>query len=458
MTIGELHAIVSGGESEQVEFKSTTGQRTAAAQTACAMLNGQGGFILFGVTDAREIKGQQVTPDTMQKVVAELRRIEPPMLLQPEEVPLADGKAVVAIRIPGDGAGPYTFDGRPYVRQGPTTSPMPQDRYRQMLLEQMHPAHRWETQYAHDITLDGLDAAEITRTVDEAIRRGRMDEPGTRDPQALLLGLGLLRNGQLLNAAVALFARETSFLPYYTQCQLRMARFKDTTKGEFIDNQQIFGNTFYLFQRAQRFLREHLPIAGRVVPGLFERIDDPLYPPEALREALANALCHRDYSAIGGSVSLAIYDDRLEISSTGRLHFGLTPQDLTRPHASRPWNKLIANVFYRRGIIEQWGRGTLKMAELNRQAGLVPPEFEEQTGEVVVRFRPIGFELSELQEKLLDVLARIGPASMSDILVELSGTPRRTVLSNLDVLRARGLVTMEGKGRWVRWLLVGRHT
>lgn len=71
------------------------------------------------------------------------------------------------------------------------------------------------------------------------------------------------------------------------------------------DAQQFYGNTFSLLTRAERFLREHLPVAGRVVPDLFERIDDPLYPPVALREALANALCHRDYGMGGGAVAIA---------------------------------------------------------------------------------------------------------------------------------------------------------
>ncbi|MHB9038896.1 MAG: ATP-binding protein [Armatimonadota bacterium] len=113
-----------------------------------------------------------------------------------------------------------------------------------------------------------------------------------------------------------------------------MARFRGVDKTEFIDNRLEHGNAFDLFQRAQRFFRDHLPVAGRIVPGLFERVDDPLYPPAALREAVANALCHRDYAKAGGSVSIAIFDDRLEISSSGILPFDLTPDDLLRPHAS----------------------------------------------------------------------------------------------------------------------------
>jgi predicted HTH transcriptional regulator len=112
--------------------------------------------------------------------------------------------------------------------------------------------------------------------------------------------------------------------------------------------------------RAERFLRDNLPIAGRVLPNLFEREDDPLYPPVALREALANAFCHREYAIGGGSVAVAIYDDRLEITSSGNLHFGLTVDALFQAHESLPWNPLIARVFYRRGFIEQWGRGTIQ--------------------------------------------------------------------------------------------------
>lgn len=138
---------------------------------------------------------------------------------------------------------------------------------------------------------------------------------------------------------------------------------------------------------AQRFFRDHLPVAGRIEPGLFERVDDPLYPPHALREALANALCYRDYSEPGGSVSVAIFDDRLEISSPGELPFGLTLKQLKKPHDSRPWNPLIANAFYRRGIIETWGRRTLKILELTQSARLPDPEFKSEAGHFVVIFR-----------------------------------------------------------------------
>lgn len=471
MKLKEIEALVSDGESEQIELKKTTGQRTAGAETACAMLNGQGGFVFFGVRSGGRIEGQQVADHTLQQVVAELGKIEPQIVIQPEEVPVKGERRIIALSVPAGERGPYTYDGRPYVRQGPTTQQMTQEEYRRRLLRQVDPSQRWEARPADGFGLDDLDHTEITRTVEEAIRRGRMDDPGTRDPKELLLGLGLLEDDQLLNAAVVLFGQANQLLPGFPQCLLRMARFRGTTKTEFEDNRQEHGHAFELLERAQRFMRDHLPVAGRIVPNLFERKDDPLYPPEALREAVANALCHRNYGTGGGSVGIAIFDDRLEISSTGTLPPDLTPEALRRSHASQPRNKLIANVFYRRGIIEQWGRGTIKIAELTEQAGLISPEFEERSGEVVVRFLPtryiapsrIEHDLTHLQRRVLQTVARSGPAMLSEIVESLSvgageSPKRRAVQDNLQTLRSLELVELKGRGRGARWMLAENGT
>ncbi|HNQ88002.1 MAG TPA: ATP-binding protein [Verrucomicrobiota bacterium] len=120
------------------------------------------------------------------------------------------------------------------------------------------------------------------------------------------------------------------------------------------------------------------------------REDRPWYPSRATREAIANSLCHRDYIVPGGAVAVAMYDDHLESTNPGRFHFGLKADDLSRPHASKPWNPLIASVFYRAGVIEQWGIGTLNILDWCQENGNPPPRWEEQpTGDIIVTFWPV---------------------------------------------------------------------
>ena len=264
-----------------------------------------------------------------------------------------------------------------------------------------------------------------------------------------------------------IYAESASAIFEMPQCVLRVARFRGLDRMEFLDNRQFNGNALTLLTNAERFLRETLPIAGRFEQDRFERIDEPLYPPLAAREALANALCHRDYSIGGGSVGIAIYDDRLEVTSSGSLHFGLTPEKLFAPHESRPWNPLIARTFYRRGIIEEWGSGTLKMATLTGAAGLPMPEIEDDGGAVTVRFRH-GIELrataevgpatgsaklsvARLSERILTLLddADQGLASR-EILARLGpSVSERQVRRALEELRDREAVASPGRLRGV---------
>ena len=261
-------------------------------------------------------------------------------------------------------------------------------------------------------------------------------------------------------AAVVLFGKAERVEFEMPQCTLRVARFRGLDRTEFLDNRQFYGNAFTLLRSAERFLRDTLPIAGRIEPDRFERIDEPLYPPLAVRESLANALCHRDYAG-GGSVGVAVYDDRLEVTSPGSLHFGLTPEKLFAPHESRPWNPLVARTFYRRGMIEEWGRGTLKMAELTTAAGLPHPEIKEIGGGVMVCFRHgqyvpsqrSGSILIDRQEAILALLGRADDGlTLREIRARLGPEAReRQVKWALAVLRERGIVASTGRGPAARW-------
>jgi predicted HTH transcriptional regulator len=127
----ELERIVARGESEQVEFKASTGQKTDAVKTVCGMLNHAGGWVLFGV-DRGIITGQHVSDDTLESLVRELSRIEPPAAVTPEVIELAPGKGVILVRVPG-GSGTFQYDGRTYLRKGATTSTLEKEEYERFL-------------------------------------------------------------------------------------------------------------------------------------------------------------------------------------------------------------------------------------------------------------------------------------------------------------------------------------
>ena len=472
MTPEQISALAAEGESELLEFKQTTNARREAAQTLCAMLNQRGGRILFGITPDGKVSGQQTADRTMEELSAEIRQIDPPAFPSVERVPLADDRAVIVVTVSPGSSKPYQYGGKSYRRIGNTTTAMRADEYNRMLLERLHGDQRWENQPVPDWSIDDLHESEVRLTVEEAIRRGRLEDPGTRATAELLRGLGLMKDGVLRRAAGALFGKLERIGPDMPQCLLRVARFRGVDKTEFLDNRQFHGNAFILFNAAQRFLRETVPVASRIERHRPERIDVPLYPPLATREAIANAICHRDYSMGGGSIGIAVFDDRLEITSSGALHFGLTPAKLFEPHDSLPWNPLIARAFYLRGIVEEWGRGTLKMAEHTAEAGLPPLEIEDDGGCVTVRFRanpmagdrlavPSSVEhggeptapLNERQRKILDLLeVSIEPLALRQIRAGLHPQPQeRRLRRDLADLKRLGAIQPSGHGRGARW-------
>ncbi len=159
---------------------------------------------------------------------------------------------------------------------------------------------------------------------------------------------------------------------------------------------------------------------------------------------------------------MRFYDDRLEIWSDGTLPFGLRPEDLKRDHLSRPRNPLIAEVFYRRGLVERWGKGTQRLVDLCVRAGHPEPEFLEEAGAVCVRFLPSGYiapfrvahYLTQRQRKLLQALAGSLASPFGELRAEVAPeTPERTLRDDLAHLKRLGLINSRGMGRGAVWFL-----
>lgn len=445
MTLAELEALISTGESEQLEFKRSTSLLRAGCDTLCAFLNGRGGTVLFGVGDSGRIVGQHCSAASRRKMAEALRRIEPSAQATIDEVPLPghEDKRVIALRVPpGQGMRPFFHDGRAFQRIASSTGRMPQPVLEGLLLERSHPIQRWETQKAGGITADDLDQEELLRTLRVGVQAGRLPEAALSDQAGALERLQLLRDGAITLAAQVLFGRGAAVLP---QCQLRLARFRGTDKRAFLDQRQLNGHAFQLLEEAILFCQRHLSTAARIPSDRLEREEQPAIPLPALREALVNALCHRDYSQQGAAISLAIFDDRLEIWSEGGLPFGLEPEALKQEHASRPRNLLIADVFFRRGLIERWGRGTQVIVEECERAGCTEPGYRVSGGCFVVTFPlkpesrpesgPGSRPESELAQSVLFALEQgpLGKAAIAEALGHrsISASLNRTIRSLL---------------------------
>ena len=355
-------------------------------QTLCAFANGSGGIVLIGVRSDGKIIGQQVTEQTRHDIAAARDRFEPPIDVAIERIEVASGRAVLVLIVTGTSDSvPCACDGRAFERIGNTTRRMSQERFEALLLDRAHSRRRWENQIADEITFKDIDREEVSRIIEAARSTGRLVGPVGRSLPDLLDRLGVRRKGRLLRAAAVLFGK--TFMPDYPQCELRMARFRGSDKTEFLDQRHIRGPAFKLLEVAELFCQRHFPLPGRIEPGRLQRVDRPLIPPDAMREILVNALIHRDYSIAGGAVSLPIFDERVEVWSAGRFPAGITPESLTSAHPFVQRNPIIAEVFHRAGLIEKWGRGTNRVAEMCRATGIAPPEFAEISGVAVIVFR-----------------------------------------------------------------------
>jgi ATP-dependent DNA helicase RecG len=383
----ELRALVRQGEGRGLEFKRSTGELKEALQTVCAFLNGSGGTVLFGVRPDGAIEGQDVSDKTLREIAQAADRFEPPAHVSVERINVKGGREVVVVTVEGGrDVRPFTYEGHPYERVASTTRRMSQARYERLLIERGHAKRRWENLPAEGLALKDLDRKEILRTRELAIQQNRISPDTRRDVGEILDRLGLRVDGVLTHAAHMLYGKK--FLPDYPQCLLKMGRFRGTEiTGEIVDNRQEHMNAFAMVREGMAFLERTMPLGARFPKGKIFREDRFPVPLDAMREILLNAVMHRDYSHYSGYVAIVVFDDRIEIRSYGRLPTGITVEQLSGRHDSKPVNPLIAGAFHRTGAVEVWGRGTNRVIAMCRKHGTPPPRFEERQGFLIVTFK-----------------------------------------------------------------------
>mgnify|MGYP000989396307 CR=1 FL=1 len=193
MNLAVIERRISGGETSTLELKKSTGQLDRVGETLCAFLNGEGGTVIVGVTSEGKIVGQAVTDKTRREIAVMLGRFEPPPLVGVEYLALPEsGRKLIVLEARSQGeVRPFTFDGRPYQRVETTTTRMPQERYESLLLDRMHAQRRWENQPAVGVRIEDLDAEEILRTREDAVRHRRISAGTSMDVGDILDRLGL---------------------------------------------------------------------------------------------------------------------------------------------------------------------------------------------------------------------------------------------------------------------------
>ena len=384
MKLNDVKRLLSQKEHQRLELKKTTGQLERGMETVCAFLNGEGGTVLFGINDKGDIVGQEVADSTKRSIAEHIAALEPSAPVKVSYISLPScNRQLIAMSVASSRMErPFLYRGRAYMRVESTTTTMPQHIYEKLLLERSGINHSWESFVNPKLSVNDLNVDEILKTVRLGIECGRLPESTGTDIEDILNRLELSSEGVLRNAAAVLFAKKE--MGDYFQCGIRLARFRGSDKSVFIDNEQIQGNVFELLDAAMSFAFKHLSLSG-VVSGL-EREEHLSVPYKALREAVINAICHRDYRQPGASVGMAIYDDRVEIENPGYLPTDWKLAVTQHKTRSNPPNPLIANALYKRKTVEKWGRGIELMINECKQQGLPEPDFAELAGFVTVCF------------------------------------------------------------------------
>jgi len=358
-----INEILKGTENTTVEFKEEINE--SIFKTISAFSNKNGGIIYVGISDKKEIKGLEYTNnmlgDLTNKIVNQLG-IHPQI-----DCIKINKKDVLQIKIEKSTL-PVSYKGKYYARVGNTTREMQGEELRSFFIK----GTSWDG-LTGNYSLDEIDPETVRKFIRMASRNGRL-KTADEDIKTILKKLKLIIDGKLTNAAIMLFGNDPQ--KYFINALVRVGRFKDEIT--IIGDRRIEGNLFKQIEEAEEAIKNFINVRYEITGEQLTRKDIWDYPLEAIREALLNAVIHRDYFKYNVQTQIKIFNDWIWFFNIGGLPEGITLEQLKTAHPSVARNPLIIHTFYLAGLIEEYGSGIGRIMDSLKEANLPGPEFKEE--------------------------------------------------------------------------------
>lgn len=340
----------------------------------CGFANAQGGSIFIGKSDDGTVYGLPNAKRLLEDIPGKAKQ----QLGLTLDVNLheEDGKQFIEIPVPPSSVA-ISLRGRYYYRSGSTKVELTDIALNEFLLNKA--GLTWDAMPEPKASFDDIDPASVERFLRDAKAAGRMPETTPDSTRELFEKLRLIQNGQLTRAAVVLFGKDPG--RFYHSLSVKLGRFAnsvDIRYQEVVEGNVIQSLPEILEQLERKFFYKAIRFEG------IHRIEDPPYPTAALREVFLNALVHRRY--MSSTVQARIYDDKMTVWNEGPIPHEI--KDLSAPHASVPRNRLIADICFKAGYIDSWGRGIEKITKSCTEHGCPTPSFEITPTGVLVTLAP----------------------------------------------------------------------
>jgi len=424
-------------ENQNIEYKSNW--HDDYMKWVCGFANAQGGIIYIGKDD----NGSVLNVENYKKLIDDIpNKIRNSMGISVEINLLEeDDKKYIEI-ITHPYSVPISLRGRYYYRSGSTKHELTGASLNEFLLKKV--GKTWDDAVEPRASFEDIDKQTVELFLQESEASGRLPESKGFSIFQLLEKLRLLENGKLKRAAIILFAKYPA--KFYPNTFVKIGRFgKDDTDLLFQENEE--GNIIVLLYAVLKQLH-HKFLTRKVSFEGLKRFETNEYPINALREVILNALVHRNY--MGAPTQIRVYDNKIVFWNEGGLPQGLSIKDLKGFHNSQPRNMLTADVCFKGGYIDSWGRGIQKIFTSCKDAALPEPDIIEfQNGLMVTLFNGLSIknqpntELNPRQIKTITFLKENGRITNKEYQI-LNDTSERTATRDLSDLVKKNILKNSG--------------